>query len=236
MKDGKEANFRLIGPKGRVLNLLQWDGSTLNLADATSMAESTEAVPQNDDVDVKDVESLTQSLTENVVLDEPDENSPSQELVMLNSDAEENNLESKDPPAAVSEPPLPKEDTPDVDEADATIDDVSGDDERGGITDSVLDEILSDESSPEAVEKPFKVDAAIKDNPKEPSGWLVKGDDKIAIIAQNEEPDADAIKRVSDKHPDYHFHQGPNEPELDSEVKETDSSEDDNSVKKDADN
>lgn len=225
MKDGKEANFRLIGPKGKVLNLLKWDGSTLNLADATDMAESTETVPNNDD-------NVEQNVPETVV--ETDDKTETDVLDELNSDAEaENNLESINAPPAVAEPPLPKEDTPSEDEAPSEIEHVSGEPESAGITDEVLDEILNDESKPgKDDEPPIKVDANIPNNPKEPSGWLVKGKDKIAIIAMDDESDDDAIKRVQKKHPGYELHRGPKEPEADSDDKDTDESPVDNSEKK----
>ena len=45
IKDGKDATFRLIGPRGRVLNMLKWDGDGLDLADASDV----EDISMNDD-------------------------------------------------------------------------------------------------------------------------------------------------------------------------------------------
>lgn len=67
---------------------------------------------------------------------------------------------------------------------------------------------------PGSEEETFKVDANIPDNPKEPSGWLQKGKDLIAVMAMDGESDEDAMKRVSADHPGYNQIKGPVKPEV----------------------
>jgi len=68
---------------------------------------------------------------------------------------------------------------------------------------------------------PIKVDAGIPGNPKEPSGWLVRGKDKIAIIAEEDQTDDEAVKETQADHPGYKLHRGPKEPESDEPDKGT---------------
>lgn len=60
----------------------------------------------------------------------------------------------------------------------------------------------------------FKVDANIPGNPKVPSGWLIKGKDKIAVMAMDDEGDDEALDRVSKEHPGYKVIKGSKEPSV----------------------
>jgi len=60
----------------------------------------------------------------------------------------------------------------------------------------------------------FKVDANIPGNPKAPSGWLIKGKDKIAVMAMDDESDDEALDRVSKEHPGYKVIKGATEPSV----------------------
>lgn len=99
-----------------------------------------------------------------------------------------------------------------------------GDRER---IDSMLEDLQQKYDNVKKVDKPkelesedgddedtFKVDANIPGNPKEPSGWLQKGKDLIAIMAMDDESDADAIDRVSKEHPGYKAIKGAKKPEV----------------------
>jgi len=205
MKDGKPSSFRLIGPKGRVLNTLQWDGESLDLKDALS---GTNEMIRNDvETPIPGVEEAQE---EAEVIDK-----------ILDMDEEDTQSTTRAPPPPVSAGPEPIEDTKaPVDEDVEVIEDVSGEDEIPEITDEGLDEILAEERKPED-ETNFKVDANIPGNPKEPSGWLTKGKDKVAVMAMEDEPDDDAIARVLKKHQGYDVSKGPKEPE-DKEEKDDD--------------
>jgi len=61
---------------------------------------------------------------------------------------------------------------------------------------------------------PILVDADIPGNPKSPVAWLLKGRDKIAIIALDDESADDAITRVVAKHPGYKLIKGAQEPDI----------------------
>ena len=72
----------------------------------------------------------------------------------------------------------------------------------------------SDDQDDETEGDGFKVDANIPGNPKAPSGWLIKGKDKIAVMAMDDESDEDALDRVSKDHPGYKVIKGATEPSV----------------------
>jgi len=143
IKDGKDTIFRLIGPKGRVLNSLNWDGESLSLMDASSDEDISEAPVIDDD------EST--NMTTN------DEN-----LV---------NILGEDPPASPADEPQTEEDLPPTVGASEGVEDVSGDSEAE-ITDSELAEILEEDSNltpdiEESDEQPDKEDSSDTDDVEE---------------------------------------------------------------------
>jgi len=175
IRDGKDTIFRLIGPKGRVLNMLNWDGDTLDLQDASAFADDQTSpgiepiITENEAPDVvarnKEGESAADAVDrvsedhpgKDVEFENPDtppfaapdddSDDESTELEdTINSEIVEEVVENTpDFPDAVSEPPEPKEDTKDVDVAEDSVVDISGEPDKP-IGDADLAEILNEES------------------------------------------------------------------------------------------
>lgn len=183
IKDGKDSTFRLIGPKGRVLSMLQWDGSDLELGDASdvevvqkslnidNLEDSVDELKNEDPQDTSEEVVIPDEISDEELTNE--ETAGSEEL----EDIEDSPVEDESTEAypAVAEQPEPKEDTKDEDVAPESVPDVSGEDETAGlITDDDLSELLEDEQSADTV------------------------------VARNKkgESETEAVERVQDDHPD----------------------------------
>lgn len=150
IKDGKDSAFRLIGPKGRVLNMLKWDGSALQLSDESSVEEIEQSPNEdnsgeegeflkNDDPQTTGEEDLSPADSDQEITNAGDEEELAEELV----DSQENQSVP-----AVADEPEPKEDTKDEDAPLNEVEDVSGESETAGlINDDSLSEFLEDEAS-----------------------------------------------------------------------------------------
>lgn len=136
IKDGKDTIFRLIGPKGRVLNSLNWDGESLSLMDASSDEDISE-VP----IDGDDEATNTMTNDENLV-----------------------NILGEDPPASPADEPQTEEDPKPVVGATEGIEDVSGESEAQ-IDDAELAEILDEDSvgTPDVEESDDEPDKGLSD-------------------------------------------------------------------------
>lgn len=120
IKDGKTTTFRLIGPRGRVLNTLSWDGEALELRDAS------------------DVEDSPEEATDNV------------EIVQQEAEGDENleNILGSEPPSSPAPDPLEKDDdmeTPEVGPEEG-VEDVSGEPDAA-IDEAEIAKLLSEDTS-----------------------------------------------------------------------------------------
>lgn len=165
IKDGKDTTFRLIGPKGRVLNSLSWDGERLELKDA-----STDDVKEEPDVIVARNEK---GQTESEAVEETQEDHPGKTVVFedpdtpppaapedggdTNAGKEENlqNILEDEPPASpVEAPDGGQESGLDLGAIDG-IEDVSGESEAAMSDDELADLLEEDTSSlPDTEESP----------------------------------------------------------------------------------
>jgi hypothetical protein len=152
VKDGKDTTFRLIGPKGRVLNSLKWDGESLMLSDVSS-----------DDVPVES-ENMENAVEESDGYDANGDEQPK-------GDENLQNILGDEQPASPADAPDTTNETGSEVGTPEGVDDVSGESEAP-MTDDELAELLdsdnqgqpdieesdetpdeTDNSEPEAVEE-----------------------------------------------------------------------------------
>lgn len=149
IKDGKDTTFRLIGPKGRVLNSLNWDGERLELKDAFN----DEDVPEALDVskDMEEAIEINEKLDESESEDKPEmemteEEDPAPEPPVQEGDENLQDILGDAPPASPADAPEPKGDSkPEIGEAEG-VEDVSGESEAV-IQDDELADILAEETT-----------------------------------------------------------------------------------------
>jgi len=125
VKDGKDTTFRLIGPKGRVLNSLKWDGESLELSDVSVM----------DDVPEESTNGVVESTPESI------------------GDENLQNILGEEPPASPVEEPDSGEVSPPEIGAEEGVDDVSGESEAA-LSDDELADILDADTPKEDEETP----------------------------------------------------------------------------------
>lgn len=149
VKDGKDTTFRLIGPKGRVLNSLKWDGESLELSDVSVMDDVPEESISG--VDESTPEPVGDENLQNILGDEPPASpaeAPDNEEV---STAEVGVMEGVEDVSGESEAALSEDDLADILDADIP----KGDEETPDYEMSE-DKPVKDESEPEAVEEKKK--------------------------------------------------------------------------------
>lgn len=130
VKDGKDTTFRLIGPKGRVLNSLKWDGESLELTDV-----SMDDVPAESEM-MEGAEAPVESVDE-----EP------------KGDENLQNILGDEPPASPADEPESKSDASYSTGSEEGVDDVSGESEAPMTDDELADLLDSDNQSQPDIEE-----------------------------------------------------------------------------------
>lgn len=147
VKDGKDTTFRLIGPKGRVLNSLKWDGESLELTDALMDDVSEESMNvEGTEVPVKEVD------------EEP------------KGDENLQNILGEEPPASPADAPEPKNDSSSEVGMPEGVEDVSGETEAPMTDDELADLLDSDNQSQPDIEESEET----PDNTDEPASEAVE--------------------------------------------------------------
>jgi len=156
IKDGKDTTFRLIGPKGRVLNTLDWDGERLELMDAFDVEDV-----QEEQLEVANEETIQArnkiGETEIEAVARVEEDNPDKEVEFEDPDTPPSAAPAKEGDENLAnilgdEPPTSPVDAPESDESHSSeigekegVDDVSGESEVE-IKDEELADLLTDDS------------------------------------------------------------------------------------------
>jgi len=159
IKDGKDTTFRLIGPKGRVLNSLNWDGERLKLMDAFNV-EDVQDETEGSDMENTVVARNKIGETESEAVERVQKNHPDKEVVFEDPDTPppavpeptessegsnpDNIFEDEVPASPADEPEADNKVTVEVGE-ETGVDDVSGESEAQ-ITDEELADILTEDN------------------------------------------------------------------------------------------
>jgi len=148
IKDGKDTTFRLIGPKGRVLNTLDWDGERLELQDAFNEEDvQAELIGNaNEETQTEETEELDESQAKMAELME-DAEVNTIEPVAKEGDENLTDILGDEPPASPADAPdSGARQAPEIGAEDEGVDDVSGENEAE-INDQELADILAEDTA-----------------------------------------------------------------------------------------
>lgn len=166
IKDGKDTTFRLIGPKGRVLNSLSWDGERLELKDASTddVKDEPDVIVARNEKGQTEAEAIEETQADHpgktVVFEDPD--TPPPAAPELNDGAKDEGNEENLQNILEDEPPASPVDAPDGSQEPALeigavdgIEDVSGESDAA-MTDDELADLLEEDTakSPDSEESP----------------------------------------------------------------------------------